>query len=311
MHSTDVNSTPRASWVHNRDVIFFALIGLSILISWRPIFALLNLAWHVDEYTHILLILPVSLSLIYLERSKFRNVSYAPAPGIVLGIVAIVVATGVRIHDSGYSDGFSLSVAIFSLVLFWMACIVGCYGGKVFKSLLFPFLFLFLLVPPSAAVLDKSVVFLQTASTEATVKLFNLAGLPVLQNGFILSFPTLRIEVAKECSGIRSSLMLLLTGLILAHLFLRPLWSKAIFVLLIVPFSVAKNAVRIFTLSTLAMYVNPGFLYGRLHHEGGIVFFLIALAGLMFLLWILQRLGNKPVPPSLGPPALSMADPTK
>jgi lipoprotein signal peptidase len=61
----------------------------------------------------------------------------------------------------------------------------------------------------------------------------------------------------------------------------------------------------------LAMYVNPGFLYGRLHHEGGIVFFLIALAGLMFLLWILQRLGNKPVPQSVGSPALSTADPTK
>ncbi len=145
-------------------------------------------------------------------------------------------------------------------------------------------------MPPPAFLLDKAIVYLQEASTEATFALFKPTGLPVLKDGFVLTFPTLQIEVAKECSGIRSSLMLLLTGLILAHLFLRSFWSKVIFILFIVPFSVIKNAIRIFTLSMLGMYVDPGFLHGRLHHEGGIVFFLIALGGLLFILWILQRL---------------------
>jgi exosortase/archaeosortase family protein len=85
---------------------------------------------------------------------------------------------------------------------------------------------------------------------------------------------------------------------------LRSLWSKVVFVLFIVPFSVAKNAIRIFTLSMLGMYVDSGFLHGRLHHDGGIVFFLIALAGLLLLLWILQRVGSRNVRPGGSVPAV-------
>jgi exosortase len=203
------------------------------------------------------------------------------------------VAIGAIVCFRGFAEGILLALLIFALVMSWMACIISCYGRMVFAGLLFPFLFLFLLVPAPPFVLDKAVVFLQGASTEATYALFNLVRLPVLKNGFILSFPSLRIEVAKECSGIRSSIMLLITGLILSHLFLRSLWSKIVFVLFIVPLSVAKNAIRIFTLSMLGMYVDPGFLYGSLHHQGGIVFFLIALGGLMAMLFAMQKIENK------------------
>lgn len=299
MPTAENNITPaRSASIHARDVVFCMLVGASILVFWRQIASVLQLAWHVDEYTHILLILPVSLALIYLERGKLRgDVQYSAIAGVVLGLVALAIVIVGKMNAYRFSESISLSVTIFALVMFWMAFVIGFYGRSVFWSLLFPLLFLFLLVPPPPFLLDKAVVYLQTASTEATFALFKPTGLPVLRNGFLLTFPTLQIEVAKECSGIRSSVMLLLTGLILAHLFLRSFWSKLIFVLFIVPFSVIKNAIRIFTLSMLAMYVNPGFLYGRLHHEGGIVFFLIALGGLLFLLWILQRIETRRVRP--------------
>jgi exosortase/archaeosortase family protein len=52
---------------------------------------------------------------------------------------------------------------------------------------------------------------------------------------------------------------------------------------------IVKNGIRIATLTLLAMYVDPGFLTGRLHHQGGIVFFLVGLLLLAPLLWLLQR----------------------
>jgi exosortase/archaeosortase family protein len=52
---------------------------------------------------------------------------------------------------------------------------------------------------------------------------------------------------------------------------------------------IVKNGVRIVTLTLLASYVDPGFLYGRLHHEGGVVFFLLGLALLAPVLWLLER----------------------
>ena len=52
-------------------------------------------------------------------------------------------------------------------------------------------------------------------------------------------------------------------------------------VLLSFPLSVIKNGIRIAALTLLSIYVDPGFLTGRLHHEGGFVFFLVA----MLILW--------------------------
>ena len=42
-------------------------------------------------------------------------------------------------------------------------------------------------------------------------------------------------------------------------------------------------------MTLLSLYVDPGFLVGRLHHQGGIVFFLLALFLLWPVLWFLHR----------------------
>ena len=62
------------------------------------------------------------------------------------------------------------------------------------------------------------------------------------------------------------------------------------FVLAIIPVAIFKNGLRIAALSLLAIHSDPSFLAGRLHHEGGIVFFLLALAMLAPLLTILRRM---------------------
>lgn len=105
----------------------------------------------------------------------------------------------------------------------------------------------------------------------------------------MLSIPNLDIEVAKECSSIRSSLLLAVTTLVLAHLFLRTWWRKVLLVAAAIPLSVAKNGVRIFTIAELGTRVDPGFLDGKLHHQGGILFYGLAVVAVATLLWVLRR----------------------
>jgi len=112
---------------------------------------------------------------------------------------------------------------------------------------------------------------------------------PVFRSGFTFSLPGFTIEIAEECSGIRSSLALLITSLLAAHLCLRSVWAKTVLILATLPLLIVKNGIRIVTLSLLSMYVDPGFLTGRLHHQGGVVFFLLALVLLASLLWLLQK----------------------
>jgi exosortase len=130
--------------------------------------------------------------------------------------------------------------------------------------------------------------FLKSGSTEAVAGLFTLTGTPFHRQGFVFALPNFVIEIADECSGIRSSIALLLTGLLAGHRFLQSRWMRVALLLVILPVAVIKNAIRIVALSLLAMHVDPSFLTGQLHHEGGFIFFLLAL-GMLAPLFALFR----------------------
>jgi len=181
------------------------------------------------------------------------------------------------------------SVKIGSLVLSWIGAFILCFGRKAAWSELFPLLFLFWLVPIPSVALAKIVHYLQVGSAETAWLIFSTVGVPISRDGVLLSIPGLNIEVARECSSIRSSLMLLVTTMVLAQLFLRSPLRKLLVIGLAVPLSVAKNGLRIFVIAMLGTRVDPGFLTGKLHHNGGIVFFAVALAVIFLFLWILMR----------------------
>jgi exosortase len=124
--------------------------------------------------------------------------------------------------------------------------------------------------------------------------IFKLSGVPFLRHGFDFALPGVTIRVAEECSGIRSTLALVIVAVLMCNLFLRTFWKQALFCALVVPIAVFKNGLRIFTLSTLAIYVNPGFLQGNLHRRGGIVFFLAALVPLAVALSVLHKTERVP-----------------
>jgi exosortase/archaeosortase family protein len=89
------------------------------------------------------------------------------------------------------------------------------------------------------------------------------------------------IEVAQECSGIHSIVARLVLAILISHIALRPSCKKAVFVAAGLFLLVVRNGVRIATLTLLANHVDPQFLFGKLHHGGGVVFFLLGLGLLL------------------------------
>jgi exosortase len=150
-------------------------------------------------------------------------------------------------------------------------------------------LFLLAVVPIPSILLDQIVSGLQQSSTLAAQFLFLLFRVPVSRDGTMLAIPDLDIDVTPECSSIRSSLMLVVTTMVLAHLLLNKTWRQVLVVAIAIPLSVAKNGLRIFVIGMLGSRVDPAYLAGNLHRHGGIVFFLIALAAIFLLLWYLRR----------------------
>src|SRR5258708_17314269 len=165
-----------------------------------------------------------------------------------------------------------------ALVTWWIASVVFCFGVRAFRLFLFPLCFLFWMVPIPAVVLDWIVPFLQNESALAARVLFWMAGTPATQQGTVLDIPGLTIEVARECSSIRSSLLLIVMTMVLAHLFLGSWWRKSLLVAATIPLIVANKGLRIFVLAELGTRVDPGFLDGKLHHHGGIGFLALVVA---------------------------------
>jgi len=279
---------------------FLFLCAISLVAAWRPLRDALWLATHDEEYTHLLLILPAAAALIWLKlsggewRTSSQSSSASPqsAPGLGAGLIllglSLLIAGFARWHTNLLPDE-RLTASMLALVTWWVGSFVLCFGTRVSRSLLFPLGFLFLVVPLPRFLLNEIVAWLQQASAFTAHYMFSMARVPVTQEGVLIDIPGLTVEVATECSSIRSSSMLLITTMILAQLLLRTSWRKWLAIVVAIPVSVAKNGLRIFTIAMLGTRVDPSYLTGRLHHKGGIVFFSIGLACMFFVLWILQR----------------------
>jgi exosortase len=287
----DVISIPshRTSAAHNHWA-FVSLICVSAIIFWRVLSALVWYSLKQESASHIIAIPFVSIFLLYTERRRiFSSVSPSFFPG-----AGLILLGGILYHASGFGLPLkpateSLSIAALALVFFWTGGFVCAYGLAATRAAAFPLLFLLLMVPLPDPALAWTINLLQQGSTDVTYLLFRFLGVPVLRQGFVLAVPTVTIEVAVECSGIRSSIALIITCLLAAHFYLRTPWKIVFFILLVLPLTVLKNGIRIATLTLLSIYVNSGFLHGSLHRDGGFVFFLIALLLLLPVLLLLQK----------------------
>ena len=153
----------------------------------------------------------------------------------------------------------------------------------------FPIVFLIFMIPLP----DRVVDFLETgsklASAEAANLFFNMTGTPILRDGQIFQLPGIVIEVAQQCSGIRSSLVLFITSLLASHLFLKSPWRRALLVAAVIPLGILRNGFRILVIGLLSVNVGPQMIHSIIHRRGGPLFFALSLVPLFLLLWWLRK----------------------
>jgi exosortase len=271
--------------------MLFAMLGLaSIALFWAPLHQLVSLSLADRRYSHIILIPAISAFFMYRERRKiFTRIAFGPAAGLSFLAAALAMYGLLALRVVHLPTNYSLSVVMLAIVLVWAAGFAVCYGVQTFRAAMFPLLLLLLLVPVPFDLMDKIISLLQRGSAEATYALFKLAGVPMFRDGVRFELPGIGIEVAKECSSIHSSWALFITGLLVAHMFLKSFWTKTCLSVLTVPIAMCTNAVRIVTIWFLGTKVDVGFFYGHLHRDGGILFSLISLSILMGCLWMLRK----------------------
>lgn len=279
-----------------------AIFSVALLaINFSVLVDVVRLAGSDGTASHLPFVPFVSAMLIYQDRERiFPSCRTSWVAGLTTVVIGVTMMIAARTGQLTASENI-LSASMAALITTWVGGFVLFCGARAARAALFPLTFLCFAIPVPTAVLQIATQFLKNGSTTMVAALFSLTDTPFHRQGYTFTLPRVAIEVADECSGIRSSIALFLTGLLAGNMFLARAWSRIVVMLAILPIAVLKNAIRIVSLTLLAMHVDPAFLTGQLHHEGGIVFFGLALALLLPFLVVLRRLemGRRPRPSDL------------
>jgi exosortase C (VPDSG-CTERM-specific) len=284
------HDAPRCGrWVGIGPFIVYAIaivaLFLPALRSWAVA------AWSHEHNSHVLLIPIICGYLTVLNRERLpKGYQNAPIIGGVLLLVSLaILATSWSGGVAGldWSDIISLRTAAF---------VIGILAGGFFflgkewmRVQAFPAMFLFFMIPLPDRVAHALEVASQFASAEATAMFFSIGGLPYLREGNVFQLPGIVLQVAQECSGIRSSLVLFITSLLAANLFLRSTWRRLLLVAFVIPLGILRNGFRILVLGLLCVHVGPHMIDSVIHHWGGPLFFALSLIPLLLFLLLLRK----------------------
>jgi len=273
-----------------------AITGLVLCFS-LPIYHLAQFAVKSDLYSYILLMPFVSLYLAWMKRKSLpvrSEPAWRSGTGLLAAGLAVMAAywladrQGWRLTTE---DG--LAFTIFSLFLMILGICFSFLGRETVRSLAFPIGILVFMVPFPSWVTDHIEAFLQQGSAITAEGLFSLSGTTFSRDGMLFLLPGIRIQVAPECSGMHSSLVLFIISLLAGYLFLRSPAKRAALTLAMVPLALLRNGFRIFTIGQLCVHIGPQMIDSPIHRHGGPLFFVLSLIPFMLLLVLLQKADRK------------------
>jgi exosortase C (VPDSG-CTERM-specific) len=269
----------------------FAIALLGVFA--QPLLALINYAAGSDLYSYILLIPFVSAYLLYLRRNQLPKDYVVDLP-LAMVFLAAGVGSFVFTYWLNFGEQSSAKADYLTLqTLSFLCCLAAggffFFGRAWMQAAAFPLAYLIFMVPMPDAMADALETASKYASAEVANVLFHLSGTPFLRAGNVFQLPNITIEVAQECSGIRSSWVLLMTSILAANLFLKTPWRRFALVAFVIPLAILRNGFRILVIGLLCVNAGPQMIHSVIHRRGGPVFFVLSLIPFLLLLWWLRR----------------------
>jgi exosortase C (VPDSG-CTERM-specific) len=271
-------------------VVFTVVLALCF---GKPLYDLICYATHSSLYSHIPLIPFISLYLARLKRPELTRSSEPLRWLAALPWLAGVAALGAYwfVFRSEWKPGTNdyLTLTVFAFVSLFIGGCLFFLGRDTVRALTFPLAFLLFMVPFPSFLTDWIETFFQYTSAEAAHAMIGLSGTPVFRDGLNLRVPGVPLRVAQECSGIHSSLVLIITSLVAGQLFLRSPWKRAMLAVAVIPLAILRNGFRIFTIAQLCVRISPDMIHSWIHRHGGPVFFALSLVPFFALLLLLRK----------------------
>ena len=239
--------------------------------------------WYdLPDFSHGFLIPFFVAFLLWERREQIRQAPVRPSwAGLALVLCGLVLLLAGRF-------GADLFLARTSFLVLTAGVVWTVYGAGMLRVIRFP-LFVLLLAIPLPAVLFNQITFpLQLLASRVASAMLPLAGVPVLREGNVINLPSMQLEVAEACSGIRSMMSLFTVAVLFGYFFEKTTLRRVVLALASLPIAVAANALRIFGTGLCVQYWDPDKAVGFFHEFSGWLMFLVSLACL-YLIHLLTR----------------------
>ena len=283
----------------------FSIAVIAVTLAFiYPLFELVKLSLGTELYSHILLIPGVSIYFAWSKRKQSSETPFVNNHWLTLSIITIAAALLCVFLIVRQGDGLAsiedfLAITILPYVLLVGAAGIHFLGLSSFKRHLFSFAFLIFLIPIPLFLQYWINTFFQYTSAELSYLFIKLAQIPIhREHPLVFELPTIFLQVAPECSGIRSSLVLLITSIVAGELFLDSKWKRLFLALFVIPLAIFRNGLRIMTIAYLCVEIGPEMIDSWIHRHGGPLFFLVSLIPFFAILLLLSRLEARNRQPS-------------
>lgn len=276
---------------------FLLAIGAVTLCFSPALYSWVRFSLQSDLYSYVLLVPVVSIYLFMsgIKGSNARSTLLAPRRrmlGTALTLSGLAVIGGyllARYNGVTLVSQDSVAITTVAYVLLIGSAAVFLLPQALLGRATFPLLFLIFMAPFPVAMEHAIEMFLQHGSAPPSYWFFKLAGTPVYRDELIFQLPGMTLQIAPECSGIRSTIVLFLTSLVASHLFLKSTWKRALLVGFVLPLALIRNGFRIFVIGELCVHIGPHMIDSVIHHRGGPIFFALSLIPFSIFVYILVK----------------------
>ena len=253
-----------------RETTFFQIGGiiacsLALAVLFRPYFPKLLDIWISNPtYTHSPLIPFIVIYFIWDKRSLLREIGAVPS--YKGGLVALLISSIVWIVSVGGRSRFlvELSFIILIISLVWVN-----FGIKIMRTISFPLLLLFMMIPFPEILYGRVSRTLQLLSSKFGVAFMQLFGVPVYREGNVIHLAQTTLQVAEACSGISSLISLFTLAMIYAYISQKGIVRRLVMVLCAFPIAVFMNWIRIAATGMIAQYWSLEYAQGFYHSFSG------------------------------------------
>lgn len=226
-----------------------------------------------ETYTHGYIIVPVSLWLIWQQRSGLARA--VPRPSW-LGLMGLAVA--VFAYLLGDLSGAQV-IMQYALAAMIPMAVLALLGWAVVRPIRFPLAFLLLAVPFGDAFIEP----MMNLTADFTVAALQLSGIPLYREGNTITIPSGVWSVVEACSGVRYLIASITLGIIYAHLTYRSRWRQLLFVLASVAVPILANGLRAYMIVMIGHLSDMKYAVGVDHLIYGWVFFGVVM---LLLFWV-------------------------